>query len=71
MSYSWAWLVMPFASGWWFDHHDSYGVPLVVASVVAAFSAGAYASMRRPKLPARLTAVRTGGDAQDAPPGRE
>jgi MFS family permease len=57
MSYSWAWLVMPFASGWWFDHHASYGVPLVVASVVAIVSACAYASMRRPKLPARLSPV--------------
>jgi hypothetical protein len=62
MSYSWAWLAMPFASGWWFDHHTSYGVPLVVAAVVAVVSAGAYASMRRPKLPARLAAIRDAGD---------
>ena len=62
MSYSWAWLVMPFASGWWFDHHSSYDVPLVVASVVAVASAGAYVTMRRPKLPGRLAAVRDAGD---------
>jgi sugar phosphate permease len=58
LSYSWAWLVMPFAAGWWFDHHTNYTVPLVASSVAALLSAVAYALIRRPPLPARLTAVR-------------
>jgi sugar phosphate permease len=57
MSYSWAWLLMPFASGWWFDRHSNYTVPLAVSIVAAIASAAAYASMRRPRLPPRLVAV--------------
>jgi MFS family permease len=57
LSYSWAWLVMPVAAGWWFDHHANYSVPLVVASIAAILSAVAYALIRRPPLPARLAAL--------------
>jgi MFS family permease len=57
LSYSWAWLVMPFGAGWWFDHHSSYTVPLIVASIASVVSAAAYASIRRPKPPTRLAAV--------------
>ena len=56
LSYSWAWLLLPFASGWWFDHHSNYTVPLLVSIVASVASAAAYASIRRPRLPARLAA---------------
>jgi len=54
MSYSWALLSVPFATGWWFDQHTSYDLPLVVSLVAAAASAVVYAMLRQPKLPARL-----------------
>tara|TARA_B100000315_G_scaffold254253_1_gene294914 strand:- start:5271 stop:6521 length:1251 start_codon:yes stop_codon:yes gene_type:complete len=57
LSYSWAWLVMPFAAGWWFDRHANYSVPLVVASIAALLSAVAYTLIRRPPLPVRLAPV--------------
>jgi len=63
MSYSWAWLLMPFASGWWFDHHSNYTVPLAVSIVAAIASAAAYASMRRPRPPPRLAAVHDAAQA--------
>ena len=54
MSYSWALLSVPFATGWWFDQHTSYDLPLVVSLVAATASAVVYAMLRQPKLPARL-----------------
>jgi sugar phosphate permease len=57
LSYSWAWLVMPVAAGWWFDHHANYSVPLVVSSIAAILSAIAYALIRRPPPPARLAGI--------------
>jgi hypothetical protein len=47
-------LSVPFATGWWFDQHTSYDLPLVVSLVAAAASAVVYAMLRQPKLPARL-----------------
>ncbi|MDE0720086.1 MAG: MFS transporter [Dehalococcoidia bacterium] len=57
MSYSWALLSVPFATGWWFDQHTNYDLPLVVSLVAAAASAVVYAMLRQPKLPARLRQI--------------
>ena len=57
MSYSWALLSVPFATGWWFDQHTNYDLPLVLSLVAAAASAVVYAMLRQPKLPARLLQI--------------
>ena len=56
LSYSWALLLVPFAAGWWFDHHASYTVPIVVSTGAAVSSMAVYALMRQPKLPDRISA---------------
>nr|MBC8281237.1 hypothetical protein [Chloroflexota bacterium] len=57
MSYSWALLSVPFATGWWFDQYTSYSWPIVISLGAAVASAVIYALMRQPKLPARLEAM--------------
>ena len=54
MSYSWALLSVPFATGWWFDHYTSYSWPIIISLVAGVASAIIYALMRQPKLPTRL-----------------
>ena len=54
LSYSWALLSVPFATGLWFDQYTSYTMPIVVSLGAAAVSAVVYALMRQPKLPSRL-----------------
>ncbi len=54
LSYSWALLSVPFATGWWFDQHASYTVPIVVSAGAAVVSVVLYALMRQPKIPNRL-----------------
>ena len=54
LSYSWALLSVPFATGWWFDQHSSYTAPMVVSLGAAVASVMVYALMRQPKLPDRL-----------------
>jgi MFS family permease len=56
LSYSWALLLVPFAAGWWFDHHASYTLPIVLSAGAAATSTVVYALMRQPKLPNRIAA---------------
>ena len=56
MSYSWALLSVPFATGWWFDQTTSYTLPIFVSLGAAAASAVVYALLRQPKLPSRLAA---------------
>ena len=63
LSFSWASLVMPVASGLWFDRYHSYAVPLAVAVTASAISAALYALMRRPKPPARFVPRPGGADA--------
>ena len=53
LSYSWALLSVPFATGVWFDRQASYTVPLAVSLAAGVLSAMVYASMRQPKLRAR------------------
>ena len=60
MSYSWALLSVPFATGWWFDQHTNHDLPLVLSLVAAAASAVVYAMLRQPKLPARLLQIEQG-----------
>ncbi|NQW24134.1 MAG: MFS transporter [SAR202 cluster bacterium] len=54
LSYSWALLSVPFATGWWYDHYTSYTVPIVVSAVAGAVSIVVYALMRQPNPPTRL-----------------
>ena len=63
LSYSWALLSVPFATGWWFDQYTSYTVPIVVSLGAAAASAVVYALLRQPKLPPRLVRLAAGGPA--------
>jgi len=51
LSYSWVLLSVPFATGWWFDQHASYTVPIAVSLGAAVGSAVVYAMMRRPNRP--------------------
>ena len=60
LSYSWALLSVPFATGWWFDQHASYTAPMVVSLGAAVASVMVYALMRQPKLPSRLAAREAG-----------
>ncbi len=60
MSYSWALLLVPFATGWWFDQYISYTWPLVISLGAAAISAVIYGLMRQPKLPSRLDTLSQG-----------
>ena len=60
MSYSWALLLVPFATGWWFDQYTSYTWPLVISLGAAAISAVIYGLMRQPKLPSRLDTLSQG-----------
>ena len=53
MSYSWALLLVPFATGWWFDQYISYTWPLVISLGAAVISAVIYGLMRQPKSPSR------------------
>ena len=57
MSYSWALLLVPFATGWWFDQYTSYSWPIVISLGAAVASAVIYALMRQPKIPQRLKAI--------------
>lgn len=60
LSYSWALLLVPFATGWWFDHHASYTVPIAISVVASVASMVVYALLRPPKRPTRLAAAETG-----------
>lgn len=60
LSSSWAMLSVPFATGWWFDHHASYTLPIVVSAGAAVSSTLVYALMRQPKLPNRLAVGEAG-----------
>jgi len=51
LSYSWVLLSVPFATGWWFDQHASYTVPIAVSLGAAVGSAVVYTMMRRPNRP--------------------
>jgi sugar phosphate permease len=53
LSHSWALVLVPFAAGWWFDHHKNYIMTLVVSIITSLISAAFYACMRRPTPPAR------------------
>ena len=57
MSYSWALLLVPFATGWWFDQYTSYSWPIVISLGAAVASTVIYALMRQPKIPQRLKAI--------------
>jgi len=54
LSHSWALVLVPFAAGWWFDHHQNYRLTLVVSILTSLVSAAFYACMRRPTPPSRV-----------------
>ena len=60
MSYSWALLSVPFATGWWFDQYTSYTWPIVISLGAGVASAVIYALMCQPKLPTRLEVMAQG-----------
>ena len=47
-THTWALVVSPAFVGWWFDHHDSYTIPLQLAILFLVFSALCFALMRKP-----------------------
>ncbi len=60
LSHSWALVLVPFAAGWWFDHYGNYVMTIVVSIITSFISAALYVLMRRPKVPARIAAIRAG-----------
>ena len=54
LSHSWALVLVPFAAGWWFDHHKNYSMTLGVSILTSLISAAFYACMRRPTPPTRV-----------------
>jgi MFS family permease len=57
LSNSWSLVLVPFAAGWWYDHHGNYVMTLVVSMVASLISAVLYVLMRQPKPPVRKPAT--------------
>jgi sugar phosphate permease len=63
LSHSWSLVLIPFAAGWWFDHHGDYIMTIIVSIITSFISAGLYILMRQPKPPARAAVAARRGNA--------